>query len=411
MLAARRPASSASRAFVRRFSTAESAGVSVTARDDQRPVSQLSLVVKAGSRYQPAPGVARVLEKFAYRNTEERSALRLVRETELLGGQLSTQLNRENLVLTAKFLREDLPYFVKALGDVAKSTVFRPHELVEDVAPLTKLEYSIVRSSKPDVVAMEAAHEAVFRKGLGNSLYANLDVTPVTLDAVKTFGKEAYTKSNVKLVASGVVPDDLNDLVEKHFKHLSSGAALESPASTFYAGEARIPAPESTGDSVVLAFPVKPSPVNTVIANVLGAVNPVKWSVGHNPLAVAAAKSGATFKAQVHSYSDADLITITVNGDSTSVVRSGAQEVARVIKEAGASVNDDAVKRAVAQATFANLARSEVDIVSAALAPAVDYSTIKTQDVKSALESLAKGKVALGAVGQVHELPYLDELF
>ena len=43
----------------------------------------------------------------ASQNTDKRSALRLVRETELLGGVLSTTLGRENLYLTAEFVKGD----------------------------------------------------------------------------------------------------------------------------------------------------------------------------------------------------------------------------------------------------------------------------------------------------------------
>jgi ubiquinol-cytochrome c reductase core subunit 2 len=50
--------------------------------------------------------------------------LRIVREAELLGAELQAYHTRENLVLEAKFLRDDLPYFVELLGEVASSTKF-----------------------------------------------------------------------------------------------------------------------------------------------------------------------------------------------------------------------------------------------------------------------------------------------
>jgi ubiquinol-cytochrome c reductase core subunit 2 len=47
-----------------------------------------------------------------------------VREAELLGAELTSYHTRENLILQAKFLRDDLPYFVELLGEVAASTKF-----------------------------------------------------------------------------------------------------------------------------------------------------------------------------------------------------------------------------------------------------------------------------------------------
>ena len=56
--------------------------------------------------------------------TNKRSALRLTRETELLGGELSAYHSRENLVLGAKFLRDDLPYFTELLAEVVSNTKY-----------------------------------------------------------------------------------------------------------------------------------------------------------------------------------------------------------------------------------------------------------------------------------------------
>lgn len=55
-------------------------------------------------------------------STSKRSALRITREAELLGGELLAYHSRESLVLRAKFLREDLPYFTELLGEIITKT-------------------------------------------------------------------------------------------------------------------------------------------------------------------------------------------------------------------------------------------------------------------------------------------------
>ena len=47
-----------------------------------------------------------------------------MREAELLGAALNSYHSRENLILEAKFLRDDLPYFVELLGEVASKTKY-----------------------------------------------------------------------------------------------------------------------------------------------------------------------------------------------------------------------------------------------------------------------------------------------
>lgn len=61
---------------------------------------------------------------YRFKSTTKRSALRIQREAELLGGELSAYHSRESLVLQAKFLREDLPYFAEVLAEVICKTKF-----------------------------------------------------------------------------------------------------------------------------------------------------------------------------------------------------------------------------------------------------------------------------------------------
>lgn len=51
--------------------------------------------------------------------------MRICREVELLGGESFAYHGRENLVIGARFLREDLPYFVELLAETAGQTKYQ----------------------------------------------------------------------------------------------------------------------------------------------------------------------------------------------------------------------------------------------------------------------------------------------
>lgn len=106
------------------YETGDAAGVKIASRDLPGPTTHLAVVAKAGTRYQPLPGFSDGLEKFAFKNTYKRSALRITRESELLGGELSAYHSRENLVISAKFLRDDLPYFAELIGEIITQTKY-----------------------------------------------------------------------------------------------------------------------------------------------------------------------------------------------------------------------------------------------------------------------------------------------
>lgn len=50
--------------------------------------------------------------------------MRITRESELLGGQLTAYHTREALVIEAAFLKEHLPYFAELLGEVITKTKY-----------------------------------------------------------------------------------------------------------------------------------------------------------------------------------------------------------------------------------------------------------------------------------------------
>ena len=66
-----------------------------------------------------------LLTQIFAQNTQKRFALRIVRETELLGSEFFSNRTREAIVYGASFMREDLPYFVELLAEIASETKYQ----------------------------------------------------------------------------------------------------------------------------------------------------------------------------------------------------------------------------------------------------------------------------------------------
>merc|ERR1712137_1240463 len=132
-------------------------------------MTKLAIVSKAGTRYEPLPGLTLGLQSFAFKGTHQRSTLRIQREAELMGSQTYSSRSRENLVVGAKFLRDDLPYFVELLAEVATQTKYAPHVLHEEVYPLMKLNQQALLANTTQM-AQNSAYSLAFYRGLGESL-------------------------------------------------------------------------------------------------------------------------------------------------------------------------------------------------------------------------------------------------
>ncbi|KAJ5222767.1 uncharacterized protein N7469_009007 [Penicillium citrinum] len=421
------------------YDVSEAAGVKVANREVGGATGTLALVAKAGSRYQPFPGFSDALEKFAFKSTLKRSALRITREVELLGGEISSSHSRENVVLRAKFLSGDLPYFTELLAEVASQTKFADYELKEVVSDLLKYKQQAVFSN-PENIAIDAAHGVAFHRGLGSAQTPSQS-TPyekyVSGDALAQFAQDAYAKSNVALVATGPNSADVSKWVGQFFKDLptgtSSGQYKVQPtvATQYFGGEQRIPS--KAGNAVVIAFPGSSAfgtagfkAEASVLAALLGGESTIKWTPGFSLLSQATKDfSQLNISTKNHAYSDAGLFTVTLSGKAEQVGTASKNVVDALKKAAAGEVASEDIKKAIAlakfraleslqtldtglEATGSGLVHGSKPYQIAEIAQAVENVT--EQQVKEAATSFLSGKATLVSVGDVFQLPYAEDL-
>ena len=83
------------------------------------PISTLTMMIKAGSRYEDVIGISHYLKCFAFQvliyffiylfqGTKNKTALGISRTADLLGAMLTTKNTKEHVILEAKCLKEDL---------------------------------------------------------------------------------------------------------------------------------------------------------------------------------------------------------------------------------------------------------------------------------------------------------------
>ncbi|KAK7755070.1 ubiquinol-cytochrome c reductase core subunit 1 [Diatrype stigma] len=416
------------------YDTSTVAGIKVATRDSHGPTTKLAVVAKAGTRYEPAPGLTAGLEEFAFKKTDKRSALLITREAELLGGQLLAYHTREALVLEARFLRDDIPYFAELLAEVISQTKYTTHEFQEDVDRVIHVKQAKL-AGDASTVALDAAHAVAFHKGLGASEYP----TPTSNyksytneHSIADFAGAAYTKSNIALVADGASTNVLSRWTESFFKNVpassTSSTTLNAEATQYYGGEHRIAHPG--GSSFVIAFPGSSfgtfKPEIAVLSALLGGRPNVKWSPGFSLLSKAnGANPGAISAATNLSYSDAGLFTIQIKG-AAGAVGSHAKEAALALKSIseGKTTKEDLTK-AIAKAKFDALVASESGVETLLSAgsgivhtgkPYQVIETVKSIDgvtaekLKAAAKSLLDGKASVAAVGDLFKLPYAADL-
>ncbi|KAF2085756.1 cytochrome b-c1 complex subunit 2 [Saccharata proteae CBS 121410] len=415
------------------YQTGDAKGVKFASRDMAGPTTTLALVAKAGTRYQTLPGLTEGLEKFAFKNTERRSALRIVRESELLGAELQPYHSRENLVLTTKFMREDLPYFAELLAEVATQTKYQPHVFAEEVMPLIQLAHK-KNIANTTTLALNSAHGLAFHRGLGIPLTPTSSVPYskyIDADAIADFSTRAYSSSNFAIVANGADHAQLTKWVGQFFSDIPKSQSLQSEQSKYYGGEERIA--HGSGNTIVLAFPGSSSftggfykPEIAVLASLLGGQSQIKWTSGFSLLAKASAQY-PTAKVDTKSaiYSDAGLLTVAITGGAKDVAGAALSAVKAIKDIAGGNIAKEDIQKAKARAkylelengqnVYAGLELTGAGLVQGGKAYQIDETAkaidgVSDEAVKKAAKDLLEFKSSVSTVGDLHVLPYAEEL-
>ncbi|KAG6067588.1 hypothetical protein E4U32_003410 [Claviceps aff. humidiphila group G2b] len=416
------------------FETAEVSGLKVASRDAHGPTAKLAIVAKAGTRYQPLPGLTVGLEEYAFKNTQRRSALRINREAELLGGQLQATHTREALVLEASFLRDDLPYFTELLSEVISLTKYTTHELHEEIEPVFNIKQASFNANA-SALALDNAHAVAFHNGLGSPIYPSSS-SPVRKylneEYIARYADVVYSKPNIAVVADGASASDLSSWVTKFFQDVpatsQSGESLKAVASTYHGGEQRTS--HQAGNSMVIAFPgsnaAGSKPEIAVLAALLGGKSTIKRSAGFSLLSKATASTpGLSVETTNLAYSDAGLLTIQLSGSAASV-RKAAEETGKILKNiANGTVSKDDITKAVSNAKFDILEQGQLrshtilqvgtgllhggkQLDIAAIAKSIDG--VNANSLKTAAKALLDGKATVSTVGDLFILPYAEEI-
>ena len=89
----------------------------------------LGCTVDTGSRYDSLPGTAHLMQHMAFKSSEGRSALAMVRECEKIGAVVAATAARENMVYQVDTLKESVPAAMELLAD----TILEPKMLSWEV--------------------------------------------------------------------------------------------------------------------------------------------------------------------------------------------------------------------------------------------------------------------------------------
>ncbi|EDQ86836.1 uncharacterized protein MONBRDRAFT_33628 [Monosiga brevicollis MX1] len=409
-------------------------GVVIATQDNGGVASAMTIAVGAGSRNETAAtfGATHFLRNLAFTTTQQRSAVKITRESELRGAQLSATSARDHLQYNARFLRSDTAFV---------------SELVAETVATPSLEEWVVAGQRArvsgDVAAMAAngyvaliddVHRAAFRgTPLGRPIVCPASsINKVSAESVIDFRNQLFAGSNVVVSAVNVDHQAVVDAVSDLLGGLAA-VSVDQTQSQYFGGDSVIPTDDAQ-TNVVIGFKAPAAGASDALAalvarNLLGGNgSALKWSSDATASRIgaeAAKAASGPFQASAFAslYSDIGLVGVHVTANTVDVkpVVSGAVEGIKAV--VGGKFTDEefaAAKAQLKQSILIDSAAGRAQDIAAQLLNAAAVETpeavasqvdnVSKDQVAAVLKSFTAQRPVFAARGNVDNLPYLDTL-
>ncbi|GAB4821951.1 hypothetical protein N2152v2_008997 [Parachlorella kessleri] len=221
--------------------TTLSNGLRVASENTPGATATLGIYVDSGSVYETPvnTGASHLLEYLAFKTTKHRTHLRLVREVEVIGGNVLASASREQMAYNIDTSKVTVPEALEVLADAVLNPKFQSWEVAEQIK---KMEGDIKNlKDNPQTTLLEGMHSVAYHGGLGRPLIcpegclANLNA-----EVLAEFYAENYTAPRIVLAAAGVEHSQLVKLAEPLLSAAPSQGAGGEPASEYVGGDWRL---------------------------------------------------------------------------------------------------------------------------------------------------------------------------
>ncbi|KAK1417376.1 hypothetical protein QVD17_26503 [Tagetes erecta] len=229
-------------------------GIKIASETSANPAASIGLYVNSGSIYETPVsfGSTHLLERMAFKSTTNRSHLRLVREVEAIGGNVTASASREQMGYTYDALKTYVPQMVELLVDSVRNQAFLDWEVKEQIEKV-KAEIGEY-ANNPEALLLEAVHSAGYSGPLANPLVASEGLlSRINSTVLEDFVAENYTAPRMVLAATGVEHEELLKYAEPLLSDLPGGAQVQEPKSVYVGGDHRVTA-DTGRTSFALAF-------------------------------------------------------------------------------------------------------------------------------------------------------------
>jgi len=182
--------------------------------------------MRAGSRHElpELNGISHFVEHMVFKGTKSRSAQRIAREVDAIGGNLDAFTGKETICFNMKVLDDHVPTALDVLSDLVLNPVFASEEIARERGVI--LEEIKMDEDNPDTLVHEIFTQSFWRgHPLGKPILGTREtVRSFEQNTLLRFYEERFLGGNMVFSAAGNLEhDSFVELVTRHFGSLGPG--------------------------------------------------------------------------------------------------------------------------------------------------------------------------------------------
>src|SRR5580693_2300497 len=189
--------------------------------------------MRAGSRHEVPElnGISHFVEHMVFKGTKSRSAQRIAREVDAIGGNLDAFTGKETVCFNVKVLDDHVPVALDVLSDLVLNPVFASEEITRERGVI--LEEIKMDEDNPDTLVHEIFTQSFWKDHpLGKPILGTREtVRSFEQNTLLRFFEQRFQAGNMVFSAAGNLEHDkFVELIAQNFSSLASGTVISDTA-------------------------------------------------------------------------------------------------------------------------------------------------------------------------------------
>ncbi|RYZ68615.1 MAG: insulinase family protein, partial [Proteobacteria bacterium] len=201
-----------------------------------------SVWVDRGTRHETEneAGLAHFVEHLVFKRTKKRSAYKISRDMEAVGGDLNAYTSRENTAFVTHSLSEHLDLSIDVISDLVCRPSFDPGDIKKEKQVVLQ-EIHMAEDQLEDTIFDKFFERFYADSALGKPILGSVDsIENMDRKRIVDFHSKSYTAENIMVSIAGNIDHD--QVIESVLKHLKPVKA-KRPSKPSPTADAKLPTP------------------------------------------------------------------------------------------------------------------------------------------------------------------------